>query len=105
MYTDRIIKSNNFFHSVKRTAAQERESIKAGRLADILQEQVKSTLAVFRVGGIDAALDVLSALIAAVASFLHPSSTTAFIVTTQFMAILNQYIQSVNHSLVYNIDI
>ena len=103
----RIIKSNNFFHSVKRSSAQERESIKAGRLAEILQEQVKPTLAVFRVGGIDAALDVLTALIAVVASFLHPSSTTAliFIVTTQFMAIPIQYIQSVNHSLVYNIDI
>ena len=101
----RIIKSNNFFHSVKRNADQERKSIKAGRLAEILQEQVKPTLAVFGVGGIDAALDILTALIAVVASFLHPSSTTAFIVTTQFMAIPIQYIQSVNHSLVYNIDI
>ena len=60
---------------------------------EILQEQVKPTLAVFRVGGIDAALDVLTALIAVVASFLHPSSTTAFIVTTQFMAIPIQYSQ------------
>ena len=31
----RIIKSNNFFHSVKRSAAQQRKS---GRLAEILQE-------------------------------------------------------------------
>ena len=72
---------------------------------EILQEQVKPTQAVFRVGGIDAALDILTVLIAVVASFLHPSSTTALIVTTQFMAIPLQYIQSVNHSLVYNIDI
>ena len=49
----RIIKSNNYFHSVKRSAAQERKSNKAGRLAEILQEQVKPTIAVFRVGGID----------------------------------------------------
>ena len=46
----RIIKSNNFFHSVKRSAAQQTKSHKAGRLAEILQEQVKPTLAVFPCG-------------------------------------------------------
>ena len=101
----RIIKSNNFFHSVKRNAAQHRKSNKAGRLAEILQEQVKPTLAVFRVGGIDAVLDILIVLISVVASFLSPSSTTAFIVTTQLAGILIQYLQSANHALVYNIDI
>ena len=101
----RIIKSNNFFHSVKRNAAQRRELSNAGRLAEILQEQIKPTLSVFRVGGIDAALDTLIALIAVVANLLNPSSTMAFIVTTQFMVIPIQYIQSANHSLVYNCDI
>ena len=101
----RIIKSNNFFHSVKRNAAQERKSFKAGRLAEILREQVKPTLAVFRVGGIDAALDILFVLIFVVAGFLNPSSTTTLIVTTRFMVIPIQYIQSANHSLVYNCDI
>ena len=100
----RIIKSKNFFHSVKRDAAQERKSNKAGRLAEILQEQVKPTLAVFRVGGIDALLDILITVVAVVA-FLSPSSTMAFIISTQFTGILIQYIQSANHSLVYNIDI
>ena len=56
-------------------------------------------------GGIDAALDTLTALIAVVANLLNPSSTMAFIVTTQFMAIPIQYIQSANHSLIYNSDI
>ena len=55
--------------------------------------------------GIDAALDILIALIAVVANFLNPSSTRAFIVTTQFMVIPIQYIQSANHSIVYNSDI
>ena len=41
--SQRIIKSKKIFHSVKRNAAQERKSIKAGRLLEILQEQVKST--------------------------------------------------------------
>ena len=103
----RIIKSNNFFYSVKRNAAQETKSLKAGRLAEILREQVKPTLAVFRVGGIDAALDILIVLISVVASFLNPSSsaTCTFIVITRFMVIPIQYIQSANHSLVYNCDI
>ena len=48
-----------FFHSVKRNAAQQRKSNKAGRLAEILQEQVKPILAVFCVGGIDAVFDFL----------------------------------------------
>ena len=101
----RIIKSNNFFHSVKRNAAQQRKSHKAGRLAEILQEQIKPTLAVFRVGGIDAVLDILFALISVLISFFSPSGTMPFIVATQFVAIPIQYLQSVNHALVYNPDI
>ena len=101
----RIIKSNNFFHSVKRNAAQQRKSHKAGRLTEILQEQVKPTLAVFRVGGIDAVLDIFFTLIGVILNFLSPSSTTAFIVATQLAAIPIQYLQSANHALVYNSDI
>ena len=101
----RIIKSKNFFHSVKRNAAQERKSTKAGRLAEILQEQVKPTMAVFRVGGIDAVLDILTAVMAAVATLVSPSSTAGFIVTAQLIGIPILYLQSANHWLVYNIDI
>ena len=101
----RIIKSKNFFHSVKRNATQERKSNKAGRLAEILEEQVKPTMAVFRVGGIDAALDILSAVIAAAAFLVSPSNTVAFIVTGPLIGIPIEYLQSANHCLVYNIDI
>ena len=101
----RIIQSKNFFHSVKRSAAQERKSNKAGRLAGILEEQVKPTMAVFRVGGIDAVLDMLSAVIAAAAFLVSPSNTVAFIVTGPLIGIPIEYLQSANHCLVYNIDI
>ena len=101
----RIIKSKKFFHSVKRTAAQQRESTKAGRLAEILQEQVKPTLAVFRVGGIDAVLDILTSLVVVASHLLSPSSTTAFIVSAVFPTHCITYLQSVNHWLVYNVDI
>ena len=86
-------------------AAQKRKSNKAGRLAEILQEQVKSTMAVFRVGGINAVLDIISAVIAAVVVLISPSNTVVFIITTQLMAIPVQYLQSANHCLLYNIDI
>ena len=101
----RIIKSNNFFHSVKRSAAQQRKSHKAGRLVEILQEQVKPILAIFRVGGIDAVIDILTVVIAVVSNFFSPSNTTAFVVTSQFVLFSTQYLQSANHALVYNIDI
>ena len=101
----RIIKSKNFFHSVKRTAAQQRESTKAGRLAEILQEQVKPILAVFRVGGIDAVFDIIASLVVVASHLLSPSSTTAFIVSEVFTTHCITYLQSVNHWLVYNVDI
>ena len=102
----RIIKSKNFFHSVKRNATQERKSNKAGRLAEILQEQVKPTIAVFRVGGIDAVLNIISAVMASLAlSASSPSNTVAFIVTGPLIGIPIIFLQSVNHCLVYSIDI
>ena len=55
--------------------------MKAGRLAEILQEQVKPTLAVFRVGGIDAALDILIALITALLFVFSLSSTMTYILS------------------------
>ena len=62
-------------------------------------------MAVFRVGGIDAVFDILSAVIAAAAGLISPSSTMAFIVTGQLIPIPFLYLQSANHWLVYNIDI
>ena len=97
-----IIKSKNFFHSVKKNAAQERKSDKAGRLLEILQEQVKPTLAVFRVGGIDAVLDILISLLLSIGSL---STGMVTLVTVQLIGFQMQYIQSVNHFLVYNCDI
>ena len=82
----RIIKSKNFFHSVKRNAAQERKSNKAGRLLKILQEQVKPTMSVFRVGGIDAVIDIISLVMAAVATLVSPANNVTFILTGPFMA-------------------
>ena len=51
----KIVHVNQFFNSVKRTAAEKQKAVKAGRLVELLQEQVKPTLSVFIAGGIDAA--------------------------------------------------
>ena len=104
----RIIKSKNFFHStsVKRNAALERKSRKAGRLAEILQEQVKPPMAVFRVGGIDAVLDILTAVIIAAAFLVSQSNIMmTFIVIGPIIGITIEYLQLADHWLVYNIDI
>ena len=95
----------HFFPQCQEKCCPTRKSHKAGRLSEIPEEQVKSTLAVFRVGGIDAVLDILLAFAAVVSNFFSPSSTMAFIVNAQFVAIPIQYLQSANHALVYNIDI
>ena len=83
---------------------RKRKSIKAGRLLEILQEQVKPTLAVFRVGGIDAVLDILIGVISAVLFVFSLSSTMTYIVTV-LIATPIQFLQSANHAVVYNCDI
>ena len=50
----KIIHTTRFFKSVKRNAAEERKAVMAGRLIEILQEQLKPMFSVFIAGGIDA---------------------------------------------------
>ena len=70
-------------------------------MAEILQKQVKPTLSVFFVGDVNAVVDILLASLATVANIFSSSSTIAFI-AIQLMAILIQYLKSVNHALIYN---
>ena len=49
----KIINLNCTFKSVKRSSAEEQAAVKAGRLVEILQEQVKPTFTVFMAGRID----------------------------------------------------
>ena len=55
----KIIHSNRFYKSMKRSAAEEQKAVKVGRLVEILQEQIKPTFSVFIAGGIDAVFNVL----------------------------------------------
>ena len=94
----RIIKSNRFVHSVKRSAAEEQKSIKAGRLVEVLQEQLKPTLSVFIAGGIDGAFSLLAAIIIVTTLMFMPST---FPYVKQLVLIPLQYCQSMSHSIVY----
>ena len=98
----RIIKSNKFFHSVKRSAAEEQKSIKAGRLVEILQEQIKPTLSVFIAGGIDGLMNMLFVIIIVISSSLIDSSIVSFYVI-QFILIPIQLCQSLSHILSYGL--
>ena len=59
----KIIHSNRFFNSVKRSSTEEQKAVRIGRLVEILQEQVKPTFSVFIAGGIDAAFNILGIVV------------------------------------------
>ena len=62
-------------------------------------------MAVFRVGRIDAVLDILTVVSAAVSILVAPSNTVSYIVSGPLIALPITYLQSLNHCLVYNVDI
>ena len=97
----RIIKSNKFFHSVKRSAAKEQISIKAGRLVEILQEQIKPTLSVFIAGGIDGVMNMLFVIIIFISSFTDSSIVSLYVM--QFVLFPIQLCQSLSHILSYGL--
>ena len=55
----KIIDLNRTFKSVKRSSAEEQAAVKAGRLVEILQDQIKPTFTVFIAGGIDVLFNLL----------------------------------------------
>ena len=98
----RIIKSNRFFRSVKRNASQQRKAIMAGRLVDKLQEQLKPTLSVFIVGGIDGVFNLLFAIVYAVEAYYNVTPLT-HIYIIDFVRTPIQVCQSLSHALSYGI--
>ena len=98
----RIIKSNRFFHSVKRNVSQQRKAIMAGRLVDKLQEQLKPTLSVFIVGGIDGVFNLLFVIVYVVETFYDVTPLT-HIYIIDFLWAPMQVCQSLSHALSYGI--
>ena len=94
----KIIKSNRFFHSIQRTAADREKSDKAGQLVELLLEQVKPTISVFIVGGFDGFFDLLFISFVLSRTFLP---TSAHILLVHLVAIPMQMVRSMAHSLAY----
>ena len=92
----KIIQSNRFFQSVKRTVAEKQKALKAGRLVEILQEQVKPTFSVFIAGGIDG---VFNALLIIMFILEQEFYSSPYII--DFIAIPTFFCQRFSHAVVY----
>jgi len=73
-----IIKSNRFIYDVQRNASDREKALRAGRLVEVLKEQIKPTLSVLITGGIDGLFDFLLIAILVVMSNL-PSPESQFL--------------------------
>ena len=90
----KIINSNRTFNSVKRSSVEEHAAVKAGRLVEILQEQVKPTFTVFIAGGIDAVLNLSSIILLILIDF-----EAHFII----LILIMQVSRHISHAVVYAI--
>ena len=97
----KIIKSNKFIHGVTRHSSREDKAVKLGRLAETLREQLKPTLAVFILGGIDGLFNFLLPIVIVVVTYVHPFITQFQVV--QFVLLPLQLCQTLSHSLSYGI--
>ena len=89
----KIIKVNRFFHGIDR-----KKSNRAGQLVEILQEQLKPTISVFIVGGIDALFNLLFISLVVLRAFL-PVNLQFYIV--QLVGVPLQLCQAAAHPLAY----
>jgi len=89
------------FHGVKRNIVEERKSLKAERLVELLQEQMKPTLSVFIAGGIDGLLNMVFAIVLGLSNFIDPGIGYLYVI--QFILLPVQLCQSVSHALTYGI--
>lgn len=90
------------FHSVRRNASQQRKAFLAGRLAEILQEQVQPTVSVFIVGRIDAVFNAIFSIIYLVL-VLTSMSPQVQIYIIHFLWSPIQVCQFLTHSVSYGI--
>ena len=92
----KIIHSNRFFNSVKRSGTEEQKAVRVGRLVEILQEQVKPTFSVFIAGGIDATFNILGIVVLIVVQALGYS-----FYFTSLIIIPSQFCQYFSHAVLY----
>ena len=92
----KIIHSNQFFRTVKRTPAEEQKAVRVGRLVEILQEQMKPTFSVFIAGGFDAVFNALTIIMFFLDRMLCSSPCIV-----NLIALLLSFCQYFSHAVVY----
>ena len=98
----KIIKCNRLFHCVTRNASQQRKAFLAGRLAEILQKQLRPTLSILIVGGIDAIFNLLFVILYMALVFANVTPLTQLYMI-QFLLTPIQICQSLSHSMSYGV--
>jgi len=98
----KIIKSNKLFHRPRRNAVREPDTTKIGRMVEILQEQIKPTMSVLIVGGIDGIFNVLNPIVyfIMISVFDDPAGLLYVIEFVMFPLL---FVQMLSHSLTYGI--
>ena len=94
----KIIKSNKLFRIPRGNAADERKATRAGKLLEVLEEQLKPTMSVLIVGGIDGLFDLLNPIIYFVTVVINPAALEYVI---EFVLIPLSFFQMLSHVLTY----
>ena len=97
----KIIKSNRFINGVQRSASDREKAVRVGRLVKALMEQVKPTLSVLIIGGIDGLFDLLLAV--ALGSLYNQTSSVMLYYGIDTATILLFYCQLLTHPLCFGL--
>ena len=93
----KIIKSNKLFNMPRRNAADERKATRAGQLLEALEEQLKPTMSVLIVGGIDGLFDSIIYFVTVVINPAALEYVIEFVLSPLF------FLQMLSHVLTYSI--
>ena len=99
----KIYKSNKFFDNLHTTAAQRKKAITIGKLLEKLQKQLKPTISVLIVGGIDGLLNLFVPLIWIGGQFIFTQDPLVRQAYTRMLIFLVQICQSSSHPLTYGV--
>ena len=97
----KITKSNQFIHGIQRNASDREKAVGAGRLVEVLMEQVKPTLSVLIAGGMDVLCDLMIIIFFIILNSL--SSSAQQLLVQQIIAFGQLYCQSLCRVLCFGL--
>ena len=98
----RVVKSKKFFERTHRNAVERRKAISAGTLLDKLRKELRPTISVLIMGGVDAMFNLLTPVIWAATRLVFTDPHIRRL-NTQLIILIPQLCQSLSHSLTYGI--